>query len=358
MSLNDFTIPRVYKVEEGADANSARIIAEPFERGYGTTAGNSLRRALLASLDGSAVTAIRFEDVPHEFSPIPGVHEDTADVVLNLKRCRIRLNEGESVIFTFEHTGEGKVTAEKLFADQKIDVFNPELVIFTAMNEEAAVKMEIKVARGRGYVTADQFEFEHAPLGTIYLDANFSPVTKVNFQIEDARVGQTTDYDRLVLDVCTDGSITPEAAVRASAQLLIQHFEIFARAGEESGSETAELLAENSELMRQLARPVDELELSARSANCLKAAKITSIGQLVSYTEGEMLKFQNFGKKSLEEIKALLETLGLSFGMKTGAATVDADAEEDVAAEEDAVDEDEEDGSDLEENDEDMDEDK
>ena len=195
MNITDFTIPKVYKVEEGATDYYARIIAEPFERGYGTTAGNSLRRALLASLDGSAVTAIRFEDVPHEFSPIPGVHEDTADVVLNLKRCRIRLNEGESVIFTFEHKGEGPVTAETLFAGQAIDVFNPDLVIFTATRPDTKVKMEIKVACGRGYVTADQFEFEHAPLGTIYLDANFSPVTKVNFQIEDARVGQMTDYD-------------------------------------------------------------------------------------------------------------------------------------------------------------------
>lgn len=344
MIESDFTIPQVYKVEEGQDGFT-RIIAEPFERGYGTTAGNSLRRVLLASLEGSAVTAIRFEDVPHEFSAIPGVYEDTTDVVLNLKRCYIRLNEGESVIFTFEHQGEGEVTAEQLFAGQPIDVFNPDLVIFTATQAETKVKMEIKVSRGRGYKTAEHFEFEHAPLGTIYLDANFSPVIKVNFQIEDARVGKTTDYDRLVMEVKTDGSITPEAALRASAQLLIQHFEVFARAGEDSGLADAESLAENAEMKRQLARPVDELELSARAANCLKAAKIKTIGQLVVYTESEMLKFQNFGKKSLDEIKAILETLGLSFGMQVGAEKAESDeamAEDDTETADDADNGDEE----------------
>ncbi|HDP34952.1 MAG TPA: DNA-directed RNA polymerase subunit alpha, partial [Candidatus Hydrogenedentes bacterium] len=259
MNEKDFTIPKIYRIEEGADDYYARIIAEPFERGYGTTVGNSLRRVLLASLEGSAVTAIRFEDVPHEFSAIPGIHEDTTDVVLNLKRCRIRLNEGDSVIFTFSHKGEGVVTAADLFEGQNIDVFNPDLVIFTAMNKDASVSMEIKVARGTGYKTAEEFEFEHAPLGTIYLDANFSPVTKVNFQIQDARVGQMTDYDRLMLDVWTDGSIAPDEAVRRAASLLIRHFEIFARTLDSEALETDAMLAENAELMRLFARPVEEL---------------------------------------------------------------------------------------------------
>ena len=318
MNEKDFTIPKIYRIEEGADNYYARIIAEPFERGYGTTVGNSLRRVLLASLDGSAVTAIRFEDVPHEFSAIPGVFEDTTDVVLNLKRCRIRLNEGESIIFTFTHEGEGVVTAADLFKDQDIDVFNPDLVIFTAVNKDAAVTMEIKVARGRGYKTAEEFEFEHAPLGTIYLDANFSPVTKVNFQIQDARVGQMTDYDRLQLDVWTDGSIAPDEAVRRAAALLIQHFSIFAKTLDEDAQDADAISAENAELMRLYARPVEELDLSARSANCLKAAKVSNVGQLISYTETEMLDFPNFGKKSLDEIKAILETLGLSLGMRSG----------------------------------------
>jgi len=328
MNEKDFTIPKIYRIEEGADNYYARIIAEPFERGYGTTVGNSLRRVLLASLDGSAVTAICFEDVPHEFSAIPGVFEDTTDVVLNLKRCRIRLNEGESVIFTFTHKGEGVVTAADLFKDQHIDVFNPDLVIFTAVNKDAAVTMEIKVARGRGYKTAEEFEFEHAPLGTIYLDANFSPVTKVNFQIQDARVGQITDYDQLQLDVWTDGSIAPDEAVRRAAALLIQHFSIFAKTLDEDAQDADALSAENAELMRLYARPVEELDLSARSANCLKAAKISNVGQLISYTEAEMLDFPNFGKKSLDEIKAVLETLGLSLGMRSAADTIPGEGEE------------------------------
>lgn len=333
MNEKDFTIPKIYRIEEGADNYYARIIAEPFERGYGTTVGNSLRRVLLASLDGSAVTAIRFEDVPHEFSAIPGVFEDTTDVVLNLKRCRIRLNEGESVIFTFTHEGEGVVTAADLFADQDIDVFNPDLVIFTAVNKDAAVTMEIKVARGRGYKTADEFEFEHAPLGTIYLDANFSPVTKVNFQIQDARVGQMTDYDRLQLDVWTDGSIAPDEAVRRAAALLIEHFSIFAKTLDEEEQDSEAISAENAELMRLYARPVEELDLSARSANCLKAAKITNVGQLISYTEAEMLDFPNFGKKSLDEIKAILETLGLTLGMRSGTDAMPGEGEESDSSE-------------------------
>ncbi len=328
MNEKDFTIPKIYRIEEGADNYYARIIAEPFERGYGTTVGNSLRRVLLASLEGSAVTAIRFEDVPHEFSAIPGVFEDTTDVVLNLKRCRIRLNEGESVIFTFTHKGEGVVTAADLFEGQNIDVFNPEMPVFTAVSKDTAVTMEIKVARGSGYKTAEEFEFEHAPLGTIYLDANFSPVTKVNFQIQDARVGQMTDYDRLQLDVWTDGSIAPDEAVRRAAGILIQHFEIFAKTIDDEAQDPDALSAENAEMMRLYARSVEELDLSARAANCLKAAKIANVGQLIAYTEPEMMDFPNFGKKSLDEIKAVLETLGLSLGMRSTGDKEQGEAEE------------------------------
>jgi DNA-directed RNA polymerase subunit alpha len=327
MNEKDFTIPKIYRIEDGADNYYARVVAEPFERGYGTTVGNSLRRVLLASLEGSAVTAIRFEDVPHEFSAIPGVFEDTTDVVLNLKRCRIRLNEGESVIFTFTHKGEGVVTAADLFKDQNIDVFNPDMVVFTAVNKDTSVSMEIKVARGRGYKTAEEFEFEHAPLGTIYLDANFSPVTKVNFLIQDARVGQMTDYDRLQMDIWTDGSIAPDEALRRAAELLIEHFSIFAKTLDDDAQDPDALSAENEELMRLYARSVEDLDLSARSANCLKAAKVANVGQLISYTETELLDFPNFGKKSLDEIKAILETLGLSLGMRGAAAKVQGNME-------------------------------
>ncbi len=342
MSEKDFSIPKMYKLDQDEEGRYARVIAEPFERGYGTTTGNALRRVLLSALPGSAVTALRFEDVLHEFSAIPGVYEDATDVVLNLKQCRIRLNEGESLIFTFIHKGEGVVTAAELFAGQPIDVFNPQQVIFTATQSNTRVQMEIKVAKGRGFVTADKFEFEHAPLGTIYLDANFSPITKVNFMIEDARVGQMTDYDRLILEVWTDGSITPEEALRNSAALLIKHFTIFTQQYSDKIHDSEDDLSEKAELMRILTRSIDELELSARSANCLKAARISTIGQIVAMTEGELMDLPNFGKKSLEEIKKILEEMKLTLGMKVRGMTVEADedAEDEEHEEDEELDED------------------
>jgi len=314
MIAKDFVTPKWVKTEDDADERYARFVIEPFERGYGTTIGNALRRVLLASLEGSAVTAIRIEDIQHEFSAIPGVREDVTDVVLNFKRCQLRLNREEPIIFSFHHKGAGEITAGEVFKNADVDVFNPDLVIFTVTSKSAKIEMEIKVARGRGYVTAEHFELEHAPLGTIYLDANFSPVTKVNFQVEDARVGQVTDYDRLLLDVWTNGSISPEKAVQEAADLLIDHFRIFTTQEAESGKDGGRG-GDSAELAATLARPIEELELSVRAAHCLKAANIRTIGDLVVRTESEMLDFPNFGKKSLDEIKALLEGLGLSLGM-------------------------------------------
>lgn len=319
MISKEFTIPKSFKVEGGQDGKAARIVVEPFERGYGTTVGNSLRRVLLASLEGSAVTAIRFEDIRHEFSAIPGVLEDVTDIVLNLKNCHIRLNEKDSHIFTFNWDGgEGPVTAAHLFAGQDIDVFNPEHVVFNCTKKDARIQMEIKVAKGRGYVTADQFELEHAPLGTVYMDAGFSPVVKVNFQVEDARVGQMTDYDRLILEIVTNGAISPEDALTAAAQLLIDHFSIFTP--KESDEGAAGLgIPEDPELVKLLMRPIAEVELSVRAANCLKAANIATLGQLVARKEAELLQYHNFGKQSLKEIEAKIEELGLALGMEVGA---------------------------------------
>lgn len=342
----EFTIPQYVNIEDGETERYACITVEPFERGYGTTLGNSLRRVLLASLEGSAVTAIRFENVSHEFAAIPGVQEDVTDVVLNLKKSEIRLNQQEPLIFSFKHEGEGPITTADIFKDQNIDVFNPDHVIFTATSKNTVIDMEIKVARGRGYVTAEHFELEHAPLGTIYLDANFSPVTKVNFEVEDARVGQQTDYDRLRLYIWTDGSITPFKALEEAGGLLVDHLRIFVKQERIGDTTTTETTSEDPELMRTLSRSVDELELSVRAANCLKAANIKTIGQLVSREESEMLQFHNFGKKSLDEIKAILESLGLSFGMSTGMEeAIEQDEEEeenDSAASEEADDENEE----------------
>ena len=315
MISEKFVIPRTVKVEEGATDSYARFIVEPFERGYGTTLGNSLRRVLLASLEGSAVTAIRIENVQHEFSAIPGVQEDVTDIVLNLKKCQVRLNRSEPIIFTFKWKGGGDVTAADVFKGQDIDVFNGDQVVFTATTDTTEAEMEIKVASGRGYVTAEQIELEHAPIGTVYLDANFSPVTKVNFLVEDARVGQRTDYDRLILDVWTNGSISPEKAVEEAAGLLIDHLRILVKQEREDVESFAEGGSEDPELARKLARPVEELELSVRASNCLKAASIKTIGDLVKRTEGEMLQFHNFGKKSLDEIKSILEAQGLALGM-------------------------------------------
>ncbi len=313
MLAEDFVIPKWVKIDDGATQKYTRFIVEPFERGYGTTVGNSLRRVLLASLSGAAVTAVRVEGVQHEFSAIPGVEEDMTDVVLNFKKCDLSLNEGESLIFSYTFSGRGDCTVGDVFKGQdKIVCHKADHVIFTSTSDSTKLDMEIKVAKGRGYTTADKFELEHAPLGTIYLDASFSPVTKVNFQVEDARVGQTTDYDRLMLEIWTNGSLTPEQALREAANLLIEHLRIFAQQQSEDAHKALSGGGEDSELTRMMGRPVEDLELSVRAANCLKAAEIKTIGELISRSEAEMLAFHNFGKKSLDEIKSILETMGLS----------------------------------------------
>lgn len=320
MIAKDFTVPQYVNFDKSSTERYARIVVEPFERGYGTTVGNSLRRVLLASLEGSAVTAIRIENINHEFAAIPGFKEDVADLILNLKKCQIRLNRAEPLIFAYTHTGNGDVTVADLFKDVDVDVFNPDHVLLTSAAKSPKISLEVKVARGRGYMTAENFELEHAPLGTIYLDAHFSPVTKVNFEVEDARVGQTTDFDRLLLDIWTNGSITPEKALEEASALLIEHLRIFVKQETQDSGLGGDGLLDDPELMRTLTRPVDELELSVRAANCLKAANIKTIGDLVSRDETEMLQFHNFGKKSLDEIKALLETMGLGLGMRLGPA--------------------------------------
>ncbi len=348
MIANEFVTPKWVKLDEGSAETYARFQIEPFERGYGTTVGNALRRVLLASLEGSAVTALRIEGVEHEFSAIPGVKEDVTEVVLNLKRCDLRLESEEPVIFTFNHQGEGDITAGMVFKDSGVGCFNPDQHVMTSTSDNTELQIDIKVARGRGYLTADNFELEHAAIGTVYLDANFSPVKRVNFLVEDARVGQKTDYDRLLLEVWTNGSITPDLAVQEAAQLLIDHFAIFVQQEGESKDDGAGFGAADPELLRLLARPIDELELSVRAANCLKAADIRTIGDLVVRNESEMLKFHNFGKKSLDEIKALLEPLGLQLGMTVGPAAAAASGA-DGGLSDDADDVDEDDGESVDE---------
>lgn len=340
MIAQEFVKPKWVKIEDGATETYSRFQIEPFERGYGTTVGNALRRVLLASLEGSAVTALRIEGVKHEFSAIPGVKEDVTDVVLNLKRCDLYLKTEEPTIFTFKHSGAGEIHAGDVFKDADVDVYNPDLHVLTCTADSTEVEMDIKVSRGRGYVTADNFELEHAAIGTVYLDANFSPVKRVNFLVEDARVGQQTDYDRLVLDVWTNGSITPEAAVQQAAQLLIEHFSIFVQQ-EGEGADVGAWDSSDPELNRKLNQPVEDLELSVRSANCLKAENIETVRDLVVRSESEMLKFHNFGKRSLDEIKSKLEPMGLSFGMNLGLEDAPEEQDEEEGGEAYAAGEDE-----------------
>lgn len=330
MITEEFVIPKWVKIEEGATPKFARFVVEPFERGYGTTVGNSMRRVLLASLSGAAVTAVRLENIQHEFAAIPGVQEDVTDLILNFKECDLRLKGEEAIIFSCTQSGLGDVTAGDMFKDvDAIECMNPDLVLCTITSKSTELQFEIKVASGRGYATADTFELEHAPVGTIYLDASFSPVTKVNFLVEDARVGQTTDYDRLLMDVWTNGTISPEESVQQAADLLIEHLQIFSQQRTEEDDVAASAGTGDPDLMKTFARPVEELELSVRAANCLKAAEISTIGELVGRSEPEMLAFHNFGKKSLDEIKAILETMGLSLGM---AAAVAGNGAEPMAA--------------------------
>lgn len=315
MIEKQLTIPKNYHVEPTEDGLGVRVIAEPFERGFGTTIGNSLRRVLLTSLEGSAVTAVCFTGVPHEFSAIPGIYEDTTDIVLNLKRCQVRLNSEIAIIFTYEHKGEGEVTAGMLFAGQDVDVFNPDHVIFTSTQKDTTFQMEIKVDKGRGFKTSDTFELEHAQPGVMYLDASFSPVVKVNYEIQDSRVGQMTDYDRLIMDVWTNGSISPVNALRQSAEILIEQFNIFAKDPEDPEQEEAPDLGANAEMIRLLSRSIDDIELGARAINCFKAQGISLVGHLVIREEAEVLKFPNFGKKTYDEVKQVLDSLKLHIGM-------------------------------------------
>jgi DNA-directed RNA polymerase subunit alpha len=292
-----------------------KFFGEPFERGYGTTIGNALRRVLLSSLQGSAIAGVRVNGVLHEFSTLPGVTEDVTDVVLNLKEVRVKLHDG-----TAEETahikvrGPREVTAADIQGGPRIEILNPNQHIAT-LAKDAELDVELSVRLGRGYVPAERNRREGDPVGTIPIDAIFSPVTKVNFTVTNARVGQRTDYDRLALEVTTDGSVRPEDAVAYAARILQDQLVIFVNFEEvalgaegEGGSDVP--------LNENLFRPVDDLELSVRSANCLQNADIRYVGELVQRSEQEMLKTKNFGRKSLNEIKEILHDMGLGLGMR------------------------------------------
>lgn len=292
-----------------------KFTCEPLERGFGTTLGNALRRVLLSSLRGAAITSVKIKGVYHEFSPIPGVIEDVSEIILNLKGVRFKLHSRDEKVVVLSAKGEGEVKAGAFQTDGTIEVLNPEAHIATLARDGELV-IEATVKSGKGYSPAENNKAEGQPIGLIPIDAIFSPIKKVNHIVSQARVGQQTDYDKLTLEVWTDGSVTPDDAVALAAKILKDQLTIFINFEEPKEESEEKPAVESSRLNENLFRPVNELELSVRSANCLKNANIRLIGELVQKTEAEMLKTKNFGRKSLNEIKEILSEMGLSLGMK------------------------------------------
>jgi len=293
-----------------------RFVAEPFESGYGLTIGNALRRVLLSSIVGAAITNVRIEGVTHEFSSLKGVVEDISDIILNLKQVVISMDTNETKVIHLDKEGPGVVTAGDIELPHNVRILNPDLVIAT-LEKGGHLRMDLYVQKGRGYVPQDQNRNPDLGVDVIPIDAIFSPIKKVNYLVTNARVGQKTDYDKLTLEIWTNGAITAEDALTQAARILIDQFSIFAGVGDmDEDSEESSEKARQDELNENLYRSVDELELSVRSTNCLKNANIRLIGELVQIPENEILKTPNFGKKSLEEIQKVLADMGLHLGMK------------------------------------------
>ncbi len=311
----DLIKPKRLQVDaDSLSGTYGKFMAEPFERGFGTTLGNSLRRVLLSSLQGAAITSVRVKGVLHEFSNIPGVTEDVTDIILNLKGVLLKLHGSDSRNIRIVKKGAGVITAGDIITDSHVDVLNPDHHVLTC-GKDADLEIDMVVAMGKGYVPADRNRDDKAPVGTIPIDALFSPIKKVNFTVTNARVGQITDFDKLILEVVTDGSVRPDDAVAYAAKILKQQLQIFINFDEETETVVEEESEESRKINENLYRSVEELELSVRSANCLKNANIHLIGDLVQRSEAEMLKTQNFGRKSLNEIKDILAEMGLSLGM-------------------------------------------
>ncbi len=307
--------PKRLEIETTDPNTYGKFECEPLERGFGITLGNALRRVLLSSLQGSAITSVKVDGVLHEFSTIPGVLEDVTDVILNLKEVRFRVTgDGAPRRLYIEKDGEGRVSAGDIQGSAHIDVLNPDQHICT-LARDAKLRMELMIKQGKGYVPADKNVEENQPIGTIPIDSIFSPIRKVSYTVTQARVAQITDYDKLTLEIWSDGSVKPEDALAYAAKILKDQLTIFINFEEEAETQEEEVRMEPS-FNENLFRSVDELELSVRSANCLKNADIRYIGELVQKTEQEMLKTKNFGRKSLNEIKEILSEMGLSLGMK------------------------------------------
>ncbi len=308
--------PKRIEIDQDTNTNTyGKFVCEPLERGFGITIGNSLRRILLSSLQGAAIVSVQFDGVVHEFSSIPGVLEDVTDIILNLKELKLKALDVEEAIVRIKREGEGIVSAGDIETDGFLEILEPDQHIAT-LNKEGKLDMEMVVRMGKGYVPAERLKDENTPIGVITIDAAFSCVKKVNYVVTNSRVGQVTDYDKLTLELWTDGSVFPEDAVAFAAKILKEQMNPFINFEEEIEPVEEETLSPEEDVNENLYRPVSDLELSVRSANCLQNAKINLIGELVQKTDGEMLKTKNFGRKSLNEIKAILSDMGLSLGMK------------------------------------------
>ncbi len=329
VKLARFELPnRLVRNEDTATDTYAQFSAEPFERGYGHTIGNSLRRVLLSSLEGASITSVRIAGVQHEFSSLPGVVEDVTDIVLNLKKVKFSHHEKDPRILTIKLEKEGVITAGDIMPDHIYDVVNKDQVICT-LDKKVKFDCEFEVRVGRGFSTGDENKRKDQPIGVIAIDSIFSPVTRVKYSVETTRVGQMTDFDKLILDIWTDGRITPQDALLQASAILRHHLDVFVNYDENAvdfEEAPAESSEENAALKKLLNMSVNEIELSVRAANCLNNANITSVGQLAMKSEAEMLKYRNFGKKSLNEIKDKLVELGLGLGMSFEASLLSGPA--------------------------------
>ncbi|MEK8022302.1 MAG: DNA-directed RNA polymerase subunit alpha [Candidatus Hydrogenedentota bacterium] len=315
--------PRRIEVEEATlSATHGRFIAKPLEKGFGHTLGNSLRRILLSSITGAAITSVEIEGVDHEFSVVPGVIEDVAEIILNLKAVRLKIKGSGARTLKLEATGPSEVKAGSIQCPDDVEILNPDLIIATIDQPGAKFSMTISARVGRGFVIAEELKTDDMKIGVIPVDALFSPVKKVAYSVESTRVGQRTDYDKLVLDITTDGSVSPEDALGFASRIFSDYLRIFIGFDEAPVAEETADSKEDEKLRKLLATSVDELELSVRSSNCLKAANLKTLGELVIRTDQEMLKYRNFGKKSLQEIKEKLVDYGLALGMKDKAHLV------------------------------------
>lgn len=335
--LSRFEMPkRVTKDEATATGHYARFIAEPFEAGYGRTIGNSLRRVLLSSIEGAAITSVRITGAEHEFCALTGVVEDVTDIILNLKKVLLKTYTREPQVVTVKAKGPCEVTAAQIESEGAVEVLNPDCHLAT-LSEDGKLDMQLEVRTGRGFCPAEWNKQTDQEIGRIPIDSVFSPVTRVNFDTAYTRVGQRTDYDKLVIEIWTDGRMTPDDALTTAAAILRHHLDVFVNYDEdivEFEESEKQIDAERDELRRKLNMSVNEIELSVRAANCLNNANITTVGELAQKTEGEMLKYRNFGKKSLNEIKSKLAALGLTLGMTFESGLLESKKDKDILKQE------------------------